>query len=446
MKEFTTRYRWRICGLLFFATTINYVDRNVLSFILLNDDFIRDMLGLARDTVLSDEHRAAFKKLIGTVDAVFKGAYALGFVLMGLLIDKLGTRIGYAISILLWGVSAIAHSLVGSVAGLRFARIGLGIGEAGNFPAANKTVAEWFPKRERSTAVGFFNAGANLGIISTAFAVPYLTSHYGWRVTFILTSSLAFVLLILWLISYRKPENHPKVSIAELELINSDKEEFTNHKISWFKLFPYRQTWAFAAAKFMTDCIWWFYLFWLPSFFAENANFKLNLKPNFSSWEDILTMGMPFLVIYLVSDLGSIIFGRVSSFFIQKGWSVNKARKTTMLICALCVLPIFMASQTSNIFIAIALISLAAAAHQGWSANLFTTVSDMFPKNAVASVTGIGGMFGAIGGMLFSYYSGIIIGSDKNYLPLFAIASIAYVVALAIFHLLIREIKSVTIR
>ncbi len=423
------RFRWRICALLFFATTINYIDRNVLSFIMLDMRFKAEMLGLEVGSILSPAHEAEFKANMGYIDAAFKGAYALGFLMMGWFIDKVGTRIGYAISIGVWVLSAISHAFVSGFAGLRNARMMLGIGESGNFPSAIKTVAEWFPQKERSLAVGIFNAGANIGIIATAFSVPLLFNAFGWRTTFLVTSSLGFLLLLLWLKIYRKPEEHPLLSNTELEYIKEGRA-MSSARIPWLQLLPYRQTWAFATAKFCTDCIWWFYVFWLPSFFADNAYFRLDLK----------TIGIPFLVIYLVSDGGSILFGWVSSNLISRGWSVNSARKTTMLLCALCVTPIFFASYTSNLVVAVALIALAAAAHQGWSANLFTTVSDMFPGHAVGSVVGIGGMFGAIGGMLFSAGSGLIIGSEKNYLPLFLIASVAYLFALILMHLWVPNI------
>ena len=439
------RFRWRICALLFFATTINYVDRNVLSFIMLNDGFKHDMLGLDASVALTTEHNNEFKTIMGYIDSLFKFAYALGFILMGWFIDKVGTYKGYSFAILLWVTAALSHAFAASVKMLGISRFFLGIGEAGNFPSAIKTVAEWFPKKERSLATGIFNAGANIGIIGTAFFIPYAASTFGWRVAFLLTSVLGFILLILWRISYKSPEEHPKLSKEELAYIKSDQEEqgdVSKEKLSWGKILPYKQTWAFAAGKFFTDCIWWFYIFWLPSFFAENANFKLNLKPSFTSLADIFSIGIPFLIIYIVSDLGSIFFGWLSSSFIQKGWRADRARKFTMLLCALCVLPIFFASYTKSVEVAIFLIALAAAAHQGWSANLFTTVSDMFPQKAVSSVVGLGGMFGAIGGMILAALSGVMI-KEFGYTPLFIIASLNYCIALLIIHLLVPKMEKV---
>jgi len=439
-------FRWRICALLFFATTINYVDRNVLSFIMLNDEFKHDMLGLDYSVLITDEHNNNFKETMGYVDSIFKFAYALGFILMGWFIDKVGTFKGYSVAIFLWVSAALSHSFALGAKTLGLSRLFLGIGEAGNFPSAIKTVAEWFPKKERSLATGIFNAGANIGIIGTAFFIPYAASNFGWRTAFIITSVLGFILFILWRISYNSPENHPKLSKEELDYIKSDQDEVSesSKKISWGQILPFRQTWAFASGKFFTDCIWWFYIFWLPSFFSENSYFKLNLKPTFNSFEEVLTIGMPFLIIYIISDFGSIFFGWVSSSLINKGWESNKARKFTMLLCALCVTPIFFASYTKSVEVAILLISLAAAAHQGWSANLFTTVSDMFPKRAVSSVVGLGGMFGAIGGMILAALSGVLI-KEFGYTPLFIFASLNYIIALIIIQILVPKMERVNL-
>jgi ACS family hexuronate transporter-like MFS transporter len=299
-------------------------------------------------------------------------------------------------------------------------------------------VAEWFPRKERSFATGLFNAGANVGIIITAIAVPWIIAQYGWRTSFIVTGALGFIVLVLWLAIYRRPEEHPQLGAAELAHIRSDgeAEAESNQPVKWRKLLPYPALWAFALGKFLTDAVWWFYLTWLPSFFNDNAALETKL--------DLKTVGVPFIIIYLVSDGGSIFFGWLATRFIGLGWSVNRARKTTMLICALCVVPIFIASQTSSIVLAIALISLATAAHQGWSANLFTTVSDMFPRRAVGSVTGFGGMMGALGGALLAYFAGSIIAAF-GYWPLFIFASAAYLLALGLIHLLAPRLEKVTI-
>lgn len=425
-------YRWRILALLFFATTINYVDRSVLSYVVNNLDFKRQMLGLGAGATLTQADEQAFNVLYGNVQSMFKLAYGLGFILMGWFIDRFGTRIGYAVSIAIWSLSAISHGFVGSVRGLMAARIGLGIGEAGNFPSAIKTVAEWFPAKERSLATGIFNSGSNLGIITTAFSVPFLLERYGWQTTFLISSCLGVILLVAWLLVYRRPEEHPSLTQAELAHIRSDGEDVGTNKLSWGKVIPFRQTWAFATGKFMTDCIWWFYLTWLPKFFNENASFQLDLK----------TIGPAFLVIYLVSDAGSILFGWISTALLKRGWSANAARKTTMLVCALCVVPIYFASVTGSVVVAVALISLAAAAHQGWSANLYTIVTDMFPRRAVGSVIGFGGMFGAIGGALLDKNSGWLI-NNFGYGSLFLIASVAYLLALTAIHLLVPKLKPI---
>ncbi len=418
-------------ALLFFATTINYIDRNVLSFVMADDGFRREMLGLAAGTALTEAHHSAFLVEYGRVDAVFKFAYGLGFVLMGWFIDKVGVRRGYAVAIFLWVASAFSHSFATTFGRLKLFRFTLGIGEAGNFPSAIKTVAEWFPIKERSKAVGIFNSGANIGIIFTAALVPVVITAYGWQATFLVTSSLGIILLISWLLVYHRPEDHPKVKKTELAYIRSDGEQETNgEKTNWLKLLSYRQTWAFALGKFLTDMIWWFYLSFLPDFFKTTGTFSLDLKQ----------LSLPFIIIYLVSDGGSILFGWLSSKFISLGWSQNSARKTTMLICALCVVPVFFASLTTSLPVAIGLIALAAAAHQGWSANLYSIATDMFPKKAVSSVIGIGGMFGAVGGAFFSYNAGTVAGL-YGYLPLFIIASSAYLAALLVIQVLVPKLK-----
>ncbi len=428
-------YRWRMVALLFMATTINYVDRQVLSFTMTDELFRKEMLGLAPTDLLTPEALDRFKIQYGDVDAAFKFAYAIGFLLIGWLIDKIGTKRGFSIGITVWSIAGIMTSFVHSMAGLASVRALLGIGEAANFPSAIKTVSEWFPKRERSFANGLFNAGANVGIILTAVAVPLLILNFGWRSSFLITGILGFALLILWWLTYSKPEENRSLSATELAYIRSDDAGEPTRKVSWGKLLTYKQTWAFAVGKFMADPIWWFYMTWLPDFF--NSNEALDQKLNLKSF------GVPFLIIYVVSDAGSIFFGWLSTQFMNRGWSANRARKTTMLICALCIVPIFFAAKTSSLTTAIALISLATAAHQGWSANMYTFASDLFPKNVVASVTGIGGMFGAVGGILLALLAGRIITSF-GYLPMFIIASCSYLIALAIIHLVLPKLEPVS--
>jgi ACS family hexuronate transporter-like MFS transporter len=430
------RYRWRICAVLFMATTINYIDRNVFSFTMLDTGFRHQMLGIAENVPLTDADMALFREKMSFLDSIFKYCYAFGFLLAGYMIDRIGIRRGYAVGIGGWSLAAVLHGLVHSVPGMAWARGLLGVGEATNFPSAIKTVSEWFPKKERSFATGIFNAGANVGIILTAVCVPFIIAHWGWRASFIITGAIGVLVLFWWLSMYRKPEDHPKLSREELAFIRQDGPPESETPIKWRELVKYRATWAFAIPKFMTDAIWWFYLTWLPTFFNSNPAFETKL--------DLKQVGLPFLVIYLVSDAGSIFFGWLATRFIGMGWSVNKARKVTMLICALCVVPIVFASITSSIVIAIALISLATAAHQGWSANLFTTVSDQFPRRAVGSVVGIGGLMGGLGGALLAAKVGFIINTG-GYVPLFIIAASAYVLALVILQVLSPKLQTISI-
>jgi ACS family hexuronate transporter-like MFS transporter len=407
INERIGRRRWLICALLFFAATINYIDRQVI--------------GILKPTLQTEIGWTEIE--YSWIVFSFQAAYALGLLLVGGLIDKIGTRLGSSLSITVWSIAAMAHALAHSVMGFAAARFALGIGEAGYFPAAIKTTAEWFPKKERALATGIFNSGTNVGALTTPLIVPWIAINYGWQMAFIITGAIGFIWLVFWLLIYRKPEDDPKLSQAELAYIRSDPPESTV-KIPWARLFPHRQTWAFALGKFLTDPIWWVYLFWLPDFL--NKQHGLDLK-NF---------GIPLAVIYIIADVGSIGGGWLSSALIKRGWSINAGRKTAMLICALAVVPIVFAAQTANLWIAVLLIGIAAAAHQGWSANIFTLASDMFPRQAVGSVVGIGGMFGSIGGMLIALVVGQILQLTGSYVPIFAIAASAYLIALLIIHLL----------
>lgn len=410
------RYRWVICGLLFFATTVNYVDRQVLG--LLSTD-----LKLAIGWTEVD---------YGNIVAAFNAAYAFGLLLAGRLMDRIGTRAGYAIAIVWWSLAAMAHAFARTPFGFGVARAALGVGEAGNFPAAIKTVAEWFPKKERAFATGIFNAGSNVGAIVAPLTVPWIAAYLGWRMAFVFTGAIGFVWLLFWLPLYRRPEKHPRVRLAELAHIQSDPPDPPAAKIPWVQLIPHRQTSAFAIGKYLTDPIWWFYLYWIPGFLRDHH--KLNLAGT----------AAPLIAIYLIADVGSIGGGWLSSTFIKRGWTINRARKTAMLICALAVTPIIFASNVKNLWAAVGLIGLAAAAHQGWSCNLFTTTSDMFPRRAVGSVVGIGGMAGALGGATMAVATGYILEStNQNYSIVFAIAGTAYLVALAIIHLLAPQLAPV---
>ena len=434
-----TNFRWFIAALLALATTINYIDRSVLSFAMLDDSFRHDLIGLPRSQPLTPADVQRFKEHIGLIDSAFKWAYGLGFILVSWLIDRIGTRRGFSLSILVWSLAGMAVGFVQSVGGMIVARFALGLGEAGNYPSAIKSVAEWFPRQERALATGVFNSGANIGIILTAVAVPWLTLQYGWRSAFVMTGALGLVVFLLWLRFYRRPEEHPSLSDEERTYILSDPNPSTDNlpPPSWFRLLTYRQTWAFVTGKVFSDPIWWFYLTWLPDFFNSNASFTHKL--------DLKTVGVPFLIIYLVSDLGNIVFGWLSSVLLRRGWSLNKARKTTMLICSLCVIPVYFASVTSDYRIAIGLIALATAAHQGFSVNNFTLISDIFPKQAIGSVVGIGGLLGAIVSSLFAVASGLLI-ARVGYQPLFIFASTGYLTALGIIHLLIPKLDQIEFR
>lgn len=401
------RYRWVICALLFFAATINYIDRQVI--------------GILKPTLQTE---IGWSELdYSWIVFAFQTAYALGLLMVGGLMDRFGTRKGFSIALVVWSLAAMGHALVSSVMGFGIARFMLGLGESGNFPASIKTVAEWFPKKERAFATGIFNAGTNVGVIAASLIVPVITLAWGWRWAFILTGAIGFIWLFFWLALYHKPEEHPKLSPTERAYIQSDPMDSTT-KIPWVRLFPHRQTWAFAIGKFMTDPIWWVYLFWLPDFLHKQHG--LNLKD----------FGPPLVVIYLIADVGSVAGGWLSSTLIRRGATINAARKTAMLVCAVCVVPIIFASQTSNLWVAVCLIGMAAAAHQGWSANIYTIASDTFPRCAVGSVVGIGGMAGAVGGMLISLVVGKILEKTGSYVPVFIIAASAYLLALLVIHLL----------
>lgn len=409
-----TRHRWVVCALLFAATTINYIDRQVI--------------GLLKPT-LTAEFGLSELDYANAVFA-FQAAYAIGLVTMGWLIDKVGVKWGYALAVAFWSAAGMAHAAATGIAGLLAARFALGIGEAGNFPAAVRTTAEWFPKKERALAVGLFNSGSNVGAIITPLMVAYIvvTLGLGWQAAFLITGALGFVWLVVWLWLYRPLAKQPRVSEAERAHILSDPIE-ADTPIKWSTLVRHRQTWAFATAKFMTDPIWWFFLFWLPDFFGKN--YGLDLK----------TFGPPLIAIYLLADVGSIGGGWLSSRLIARGWTVNAGRKTAMLVCAACVLPVSLAVYAENLIVAVAIIGLAAAAHQGWSANLFTLASDVMPRRAVGSVVGFGGMAGAVGGMLMAQYVGAVLEGAGSYTPIFLAIGTVYLLALGLIHLILPRLE-----
>jgi ACS family hexuronate transporter-like MFS transporter len=429
------RYRWVICGLLFFAATINYIDRQVI--------------GILKPTL---QQQFGWSE-IDYADIVFsfQFAYAIGLLLAGRMIDRLGTRLGFAIAVLVWSLAAMAHAgatLFGpaaatllamfglayapSVAGFIAARFALGIGEAGNFPAAIRATAEWFPIKERAFATGIFNSGTNVGALITPIIVPWVTVMYGWEWAFILTGAIGFFWLLFWLPMFGSPDKQPRVNAAELAHIHSEPSAPPTY-LPLRAILPHRQTWAFAIGKFLTDPIWWLYLFWVPDFL--NRNHGLNL----------LAAGPPLVAIYLIADVGSIGGGWLSSTLLKRGWSVNSARKTAMLIAAIAVVPIMFASVATNLWVAVLLVGIAAAAHQGWSANLFTLSSDMFPRHAVGTVVGFGGMAGAVGGMLIAKLTGYILQTTGSYVPVFIIAGAAYLIALGVVHLLAPRLEKADI-
>jgi len=400
-------FRWVICTLLLFGVTKNYMDRQVL--------------GVLKTTL---QHDLGWNEIdYSNLVFVFQGTYAVGMVVVGRLVDRLGTRLGYALAMVFWSLASMAHAVGSSLMSFMVARSALGFGEAGVFPASIKTVAEWFPSKERALATGIFNAGTNIGAILTPLIVPWITIHWGWRVAFVATGALGFVWLVFWLLLYRPPESHPRLSKAELEYIASDRPQAAP-QIKWLELLPHRQTWAFAVGKFTIDPIWWFLLFWIPDFLQRNHGLKL------------MQLGVPIMVIYLLADVGSVAGGWLSSWMIHRGRSVNMARKSAMLICALVVVPIAFAYRIESMWGVVLLIGLAAAAHQGFSANLFTLTSDLFPAQAVGSVVGIGGMAGAIGGMVMAKIVGYVLQWTGSYKIPFLIAGSAYLLALALVHLL----------
>ena len=409
------RYRWVICALLFFATTINYIDRQILS-------LLKPIL---------DEQLKWTNEEFGLINSAFQGAYAIGLLAFGWFIDKYGTKIGYAVSIAAWSVAALGHALVSTVGGFMIARMALGLGEGGNFPSAIKAVALWFPKKERALATSIFNSGTNVGAIIAPAVVPWIAFTWGWQGAFIAAGLAGFIWLFFWIPFYNVPEKIKHMTESELAHIRSDVDEKGGtEKIPWLKLLSYRQTWSFIVAKFFTDPVWWFFLIWLPDFFKQTRG--LDIK---KSWVHLVT-------IYVIVTVLSIIGGWVTGYLTKTGWTVTRARKTGMVIFAFLVIPILAVTSVGD-WTAVLLIGLAGAAHQAWSANLFTTVSDMFPKRAVASVIGIGGMAGAVGGMLFPFITGRLLDAFKasgditaGYAILFGVCGFAYLFSFGIHHLL----------
>ncbi len=432
MNEKIGNYRWTICALVFFATTVNYLDRAVIS--------------LLRD-YLDDEFKWTNTDF-ANITVAFQLAYAFGMVGAGRLIDFLGTKMGYAVSLITWSFAAIGHALVNSTFGFYVARAALGVTESGNFPAAIKTVAEWFPKKERALATGIFNSGTNIGAIIAPLTVPFIAESMGWRWAFIITGAIGLFWLIFWYFIYDTPANSKNLGKAEYDYIHSDVEEQVvetgpQEAVSWSAILQFKQTWAFALGKFLTDGVWWFYLFWLPSFLKEQYHL---VKTD---------IAFPIALVYTMATVGSILGGFLPMYLIKnKGWEVFKARKTSMLIYAFCAVPVILTQflGTFNMWFAIGMIGFAAAAHQAWSANIFTTVSDMFPKKTVASVTGIGGMAGGLGGIVVSKSAGYLFDYYKSlgniqtgYYIMFFTCGFLYLTAWFVMHSLVPKMEKVNI-
>jgi len=406
------RYRWCVCAMLLAATTINYIDRQVLGVLA---PFLQEQIGWN-------------EQQYGYIVSAFQGAYAIGLLCAGAIIDRSGARIGYAIAIGVWSLAAMAHSLAIGVLSFAVARFALGLGEAGNFPAAIKTVAEWFPRCERALAVGVFNAGSNIGAVLAPLLVPVVATTLGWQAAFLFTGVLSGSWLLVWLLWYRSPDKQPRLSRAELDYIRSDPAEATV-KVPWLQLLRHRQAWAFIAAKFITDPVWWLFLFWLGKFLA--SEYQLSLA----------TVGLPMIMVYLMADAGSITGGWLAGRLLRRGWALNRARKGAMLAGVLCVLPIVLVTQIHQLWLAVALIGLAMAGHQGWSANVFTLPSDMFPRQAVASVVGLGGFAGAVGGIGMSLFAGSQLQATGSYARIFLFAGAAYALAWVVVHLLVPKLQ-----
>lgn len=432
MKNTIGKYRWTICGLVFFATTINYLDRAVIS-------LLKSTLEVEFSWTEVD---------YGNLVILFNLSYAFGMLGAGRIVDKIGTKMGYALATTLWSISAMAHALVTNTFGFGVVRSMLGITEAGNFPSAIKTTAEWFPKKERAFATGIFNSGTNVGAIIAPLTVPIIAVEWGWQWAFIITGALGFVWLVLWLLVYEVPSKHKKLSKAEYDYIHSDiedqqpTEDVTETNVSWFQLLKFRQTWAFVCGKFFTDPVWWFYLFWLPAF----------LKAEYGL--DKTQVALPVALVYSISTIGSVFGGYLPMYFINKGWITFKARKTSMLFYAVAAIPVIFAQYLGslNIWFVVLIIGFACSAHQAWSANIFTTVSDMFPKKTVASVIGIGGMAGSLGGVavakigpaLFDYYKAL--GHiQTGYYIMFFFCGFAYIIAWSIMHLLVPKMERINL-
>ncbi|MBT3385945.1 MAG: MFS transporter [Prolixibacteraceae bacterium] len=421
MNKLTTKtgnYRWRILTLLFFATTINYIDRQVIGIL---KPFIAEDLGWSEADY-------------GYIVTAFQIAYAIGLVATGRFLDKFGTRIGYLWAIIMWSIAGMAHAAARGVVSFVIVRFTLGLGQSANFPAAVKSVAEWFPKKERALAAGLFNSGSTIGAILAPIIVSGITLAMGWQWAFIITGALGFIWVVFWMTNYQPPGKHLKLSTQELEYINQDDEKLIEEKsIKWIDLFKYKQTFAISLTRFLSDWVWWFFLFWIPDFLSKTHG--TNIKE----------VVLPLIVIYTVSVVGGIGGGWISSWFIEKGKSIDFARKTSILLCAIVVLPVMFVSQTQNLWLAVILIALAAAGHQGWASNIFTIVSDIYPKKAVGSMVGLSGFAGAVGGALSATFVGLLLETTGSYFLIFLVASSVYMINWFVLKLSIKKIAPIEV-
>lgn len=434
----TGNYRWRIIALLFLATTINYVDRQVLSFVMTDDLFRKTILGLSPTAVFTEQNLQDFRIQMGWIDSAFKATYAIGFLLVGWLIDKIGTKRGFTLGMFIWSVASVLSTFCVSAGQFRWVRAMLGLGESTNFPAAMKAISVWFPRAERSTATGILNAGSNMGIIVTAILIPFLVLQYGWRYSFFISALLGVLMLLIWWLSYSEPNETPALSAEEWQYISENTQSETKNlaepQLSWGKLLRYRQTWAFIFGKIFADPVWFFYLTWLPDFLSTNQQLDRKL--------DLKNFGIPFLIIYLVSDLGSIFFGWLATRMMQKGWSENVARKLTLLICGSLVLPIWFIPSIHSFNLIVAMFALAMAAHQGWSTNIYALATTLFPKNSVGSATGLGGFLGGSISMAVAAGTGYIV-AYLGYRPMFIFACSFYLIGLACIHFTLPVLKKI---
>lgn len=418
MRNEIGSYRWRIVALLFFATTINYIDRQVIGIL---KPFISSDLGWNENDY-------------GHIVTAFQTAYALGMLLTGRFLDKFGTRFGYLWAVVVWSIAGMAHAAARGVSSFAVARAALGIGESANFPAAVKSVAEWFPKKERAFATGLFNSGSTVGAIIAPVIVSGLTVTLGWRWAFIATGALGFLWIIFWLAFYHNPSTHPKLSKAEFEYIHQDDDDLVKNKnMRWVKLLQYKQTFAICTTRFISDWIWWFFLFWIPDFLNKTQH--INIKE----------LVLPLIIIYLISSVGGIGGGWISSQFIKSGKGIDFARKMAILICALFVLPVMLVSQIHNLWVVVILIAFAAAGHQGWASNIFSIISDIYPKKAVGSMMGLSGFAGAVGGALSASFIGLILETTNSYFLIFTVASAMYLINWLIIRIFIPDIKPIQI-